>query len=442
MQDSNSGPDGRDALPRHTTPTWEMELLLSGATVFGLMQLPALLDAGLFALMPRFERDTGVLIMLPFVYVKSAVHILIITFLLHLAMRAYWTALVGLRSVYPAGIDWTTLKWGPHYSELMRRRVGALSDLVERADNRASQVFGFGLGFALTLLAPLLLVGSTSGLAWVIHRLAGTASWREIWYAVMALLAVPYLAAAGIDRTIGKRLPAGSPAGRALSAVLGFYLRIGFRTFVNYPVMLFMSRFGKRRGGALLMLAMFLLVSASMVGQLWDRLGGEVGQYGALAAADVGRSRTVLPEHYADQRGGEGSLAPMPYIDSAVVRGDYVRLFIPYRPTRDNPALRRTCPQVLEAPVGDDPRRDSAAIGATLDCLAGIYPLALDGVAIGDPRFDLGDDRVTGLRGLIAMIRVADLAPGRHELEIRRPPDPSREPGDPRDAPYLIPFWR
>ena len=29
-----------DAIPAKTTPTWEMELLLSGATVFGLLQLP------------------------------------------------------------------------------------------------------------------------------------------------------------------------------------------------------------------------------------------------------------------------------------------------------------------------------------------------------------------------------------------------------------------
>ena len=30
------------ALPRRTTPTWELELLISGATIFGLLQLPGL----------------------------------------------------------------------------------------------------------------------------------------------------------------------------------------------------------------------------------------------------------------------------------------------------------------------------------------------------------------------------------------------------------------
>ena len=37
-------PGARDGIPRGTTPTWEMELLLSGATVFGLVALPSQLD--------------------------------------------------------------------------------------------------------------------------------------------------------------------------------------------------------------------------------------------------------------------------------------------------------------------------------------------------------------------------------------------------------------
>ena len=37
-----------DERPAQTTPTWEMELLVSGATIFGLLQLPTLLDRAYF----------------------------------------------------------------------------------------------------------------------------------------------------------------------------------------------------------------------------------------------------------------------------------------------------------------------------------------------------------------------------------------------------------
>jgi hypothetical protein len=32
--------DSADKLPKHTTPTWEVELLISGVAVFAMMQLP------------------------------------------------------------------------------------------------------------------------------------------------------------------------------------------------------------------------------------------------------------------------------------------------------------------------------------------------------------------------------------------------------------------
>ena len=69
-------------------------------------------------------------------------------------------------------------------------------------------------------------------------------------------------------------------------------------------------------------------------------------------------------------------------------------------------------------------------------------PLALDGRPLGDPRFDVTDDPVTGLRGVQAMIRIDDRPRGRHELSIGRPPDPMHAPGDPRETRFVIPSWR
>src|SRR5690606_11357745 len=86
----------RPTVPRHTTPTWEMELLISGATVFALMQLPGAVEEVVNVLLPRFEANAGALVLLPATYFKSAVYALIVSFILHLATRGYWVALVGL----------------------------------------------------------------------------------------------------------------------------------------------------------------------------------------------------------------------------------------------------------------------------------------------------------------------------------------------------------
>jgi hypothetical protein len=77
-----------------------------------------------------------------------------------------------------------------------------------------------------------------------------------------------------------------------------------------------------------------------------------------------------------------------------------------------------------------------------MECLSRLYPIALDGVSIGDPRFDRAEDPISGARGVVAMIRVADLAPGRHELQVGQPPRAVPGADDALERPYRIPFWR
>ena len=102
------------ALPRETTPTWEVELLISGVAVFAMLQLPELLDRVVLDWQPRFIDRWAKLLWLVYVYAKSASLILATTFVIHLLLRARWIALVGMLSIYPKGVDWTNVRLGPN----------------------------------------------------------------------------------------------------------------------------------------------------------------------------------------------------------------------------------------------------------------------------------------------------------------------------------------
>lgn len=68
-------------------------------------------------------------------------------------------------------------------------------------------------------------------------------------------------------------------------------------------------------------------------------------------------------------------------------------------------------------------------------------------------QFEFATDGESDLRGMLAHIRVSDLAPGRHELRMTKLPVRLRAPAEPGDEdpkksgkqpdePYRIPFWR
>jgi hypothetical protein len=94
----------REQLPAKTTPTWEMELLVSGATIVGLLQLPDLLDRLYFRVINLSPQAYYAVLTPLWVYTKVTVATLVLTFLTHICLRGYWVALVGMASVYPGGI--------------------------------------------------------------------------------------------------------------------------------------------------------------------------------------------------------------------------------------------------------------------------------------------------------------------------------------------------
>ena len=174
----------------------------------------------------------------------------------------------------------------------------------------------------------------------------------------------------------------------------------------------------------------FMIMFAQAVG---DRLGLEFGDYAGLPDDRRAATDAVLPIHYDSQRGDRIHLTPVPTIPDLVVRGPYLRVFIPYFPRRHAEALQIACPQGLA---------EDTAPRVRLDCLAKLQPLSIDGVVVDVP-LDAAEDPRTGQRGVLAMVPVGDLAPGRHELTVPSPSDARdlRDGAKPKE-PYRIPFWR
>lgn len=425
-------------VPNRTTPTWEMELLVSGATVFGLFQLPALADRLLFGFYNSNNFAVASLTPSLWIYVKFALLTLIATFIAHLCLRGYWVALVGMSSVYPDGFRWDNMKakLGPHYMHTSRELTGEIDAVIERADNRASIVFGLGFGMAAMMLMPVVLVAILMAASWLYEVLGGDGSDALKLMAVAAFLVFGAFALlVYFDKARGEKIAAESRGGRWMRSFFRFYSRLGFDRASNALITLYGSNVGNRRTAAVLGIAMPLVMGAVTWQLLADELGWSTGDFAGLPDDVSTTQDLLLPQHYASQRGNEVRMTPLPQIPDPIVRGNYLRLFVPYMPARHNDVMAERCPEALEA-TGDDAARDR------LDCLAAIHAVAIDGQAV-DIRFDAAENPATGQRGMVAMIPVHDLEPGRHELSLQRARTAERQKRDRKPTkPYRIPFWR
>lgn len=438
-----TGTDDVFQLPRDTTPTWEVELLLSGALVFSMLQVPGLLDDLVFALRPRLSDSLNYGVFMLYFYLKVTSYALIATFVLHLASRAVWVAALGLRSVYPDGVRWDKIPNGPIYRDFTRRTTPTLDQMIDRADNRSSLVFAFGLLLVLMSLAIMLftmVIVVFSGL--VSNWLGLGASGNWVTAALIGVIALPALLASLIDRRFGDRIPP--------THWLAGFIRFAYRASagliwarITGPILLtVLSRIGIARGNLLMLGVLYSLMAVALV-EFLLRLGA-LSLPGERYLPDEPGGRELRAANYAEYRDAGDAREGHPYIAGDVVRGPYLRLFVPYLPRKIDAAIARDCPAIAAIAAGStDEERKRAADARTealLDCAAvTLHPVTLDGVAVSGLRYDIAEDPVSGLRGFVAMIDVRELPHGRHELVVARPLRPDREE---LPEPATIPFWR
>jgi hypothetical protein len=425
MANGEHGMDDGSRLPKHTTPTWEVELLISGVAVFAMLQLPGRLDDAIFALRPRFSVDWSTMLAVIYLYAKSAAVLLAATFVVHLVLRARWIALVGMHSIYPQGIAWDRLRMGPNARRVEGARMDDVAAAIERADNRATTVFAIGVTLALLLVAVTLVVAACLGLGLA----AGIAPRPNLIMAVVACIVVPYALLQLIDRRFGPQLAEDGAASRLLRLLLRAYGAIGMGNARNIVFALLASHGGRARMVLATGSIMVVVSLAVSVGYFNMREPDPFGSYGGFPAAGDRVPYTIGTGHYADRRDAarEGEL---PYVGALVAGHSYLEVRVPYRPSDDEPAMQRECPQART--LSDPARR----VAAELACLGRIHALNLDGRALAVP-FDTSTDPDTGRPVLLAMIDIRALAPGRHELRTPRLDAHADEPKE-----YVIPFWR
>lgn len=434
-----------------TSPTWELELFLSGAFVFASFQLPAVIEGVFRRLEPHVTESTAFILFTGTLYAKAIAFTLIATFLIHLVSRAQWVALLGLHSVFPRGIRWDEMKVGPMTKEVYRAYMPDLARVIARLDNFCSIVFAAGLLLVVMFAYSTLLVSLLSGVAYLLALAFthGQGTQRILMVVGAVFVAVPAVSSL-VDKRYGERMASGARGTRVLRAALRFTLSISMMRLLGPMMWTLISNVGRRRAVVYLYvaLAVLLLLSAG------DRLA-QSNRLSFNSYDYFGNSLThgVRSENYENQRVDGERYSRVPSIQSDIIGDAYVKLFIPYSPQRNNAAMQRQCPGVKRLQdrgmqLGADPYLEDSLVVPALACLARLHTVTLDGIP--QPRLDFAfyEQPRTGIKGIVTYIPADSLARGRHVITLMNLP-PSELPTDSTELanaswrkPMQIPFWR
>lgn len=406
--------------------TDELELIISGISLVALLALPGWLFDHWVQLEVHTESNRHMVLSLAFQLISGLSMTLAGAFVLHLAVRAYWVGLIGLKATFPDGIRWESVRSiGPIAREYYRQRMPDLDTAIDSADRVASIVFAMVSLVTLSVLWMGALLGTISVAA------LSLAAWLGVDGELLNSLAVKVVVVASLllvmpallldSAWVAQRFPSPRPwrrrVVRTLTALQGILvprrlvLPVQMTLESNLPNWVFTAVF------------LLLVCCSAALGRVQERAVREfalVSNYDYFNDADA--EDGLRSAYYENLRGERDVLARVPLIPADLVADGHLRLFLPYLPERDNAALRQRCPDLAKA------RRR--------ECLVGLWSVALDARPIALDAFEAAERRDLGLRGLHGYLSLAGLAPGPHELLVQWRGDAAAPPRR-----YRIPFW-
>jgi hypothetical protein len=376
-------------------------------------------------------------------YLKAIVYALIASFVVHLVARAYWVGLVGLHSVFPKGVRWENFRSGPMGLEVYKERLVSLPAIISRTDNFCSVIFSFAFLLVLLFAFTVCLTSVYSLVGYLVaHAFFGGKHTDTIFLVFAGLTALVPAVTTLVDRRLGNRL---SPRGQRVVRRLVIFAYRGTAQGVISPIFVpLLTNVGRKKIMAIFYISLFGI----LIFVIADRFArNDLLSFNSYDYFGPSSRFGVDYRFYESQREPDGIYARIPSIQSDVITGAYVKLFIPYYPRRYNAVIAKSCPSLHPLQSrglqfgADTPVPDSLAI-PVLECLGRLHGVTVDGAPRADLQYRFYEHPGSGIKGVITYIPADSLARGQHVITVRQVPSPDASPAAPAPAPWVIPFWR
>jgi len=407
-----------EAMDRLRDRTDELELIISSLTIFALFSVPSWLFDKIADIYTHLSTSLAIASTVGITLLAGTSFGLAACFVVHLMARAYWVGLIGLRTVFPDGINWSkTPGLGPLSRQYYRDTLPDLDTVIKNTDKLASSLFAVISMLTLsvlwfgTILTVILVVSGAVG-----ARFGLTNTGMVIGTAVllMVFLGIPIIVYL-LDRQLASRVPRLRDS-RIFAGLVRFLNRIAGSAYPQRlvrPVQLTLQ--SNTRPAAFfiaLTLSIIVIVAVGSTRTAAWRNFTVSGEFRYLDTAQV--QEEFRSTYYEDMPSPLDRLRGWPRIDSFNQNGSFVRLFLPYYPVRDNLVLDQLCGRAEEAPD-------------RLACLRRLWTVGIDGKPVSMANFGPAERADLGMRGLIGLVPLTGLEPGLHRIEVVWNPSPAEE---------------
>ena len=398
-----------DAMERLRDRTDELELIISSLTIFARFSLPGWLFNSIADIYTHLSTSLAIATNLGTTLLAGTCYGLAACFVVHLMARAYWVGLIGLRTVFPDGINWSkTPGLGPLSRQYYRDTLPDLDTVIRNTDRLASSLFAVISMLTLSILwlgTILIAILVASGVIGARFGLTNAGMGIGAFVLLLLFMGIPMLVYL-LDAQLARRMPSLRDSGffSGLVRVLRRIAGLAYPQRLVLPVQLTLQSNTRPVVFfiALILSVIFIVVLGNARTTAWRNFTLST-EFAYLDGTQV--SQGLRSTYYEDMSSSIDRFRAWPKIDSFNQSGSFVRLFLPYQPLRDNLVLDQLCGSAEDVP---DP----------VDCLRQLWTVSIEGVPVPMANFLPAERADLGMRGLIGLVPLSGLEPGLRNIEV------------------------
>ncbi|MBC3784225.1 hypothetical protein [Spirosoma utsteinense] len=433
--------DQQEKLRELTAQSWNLELVISGAALFAVLQLPDLLDQAFdyfrYNFMTSMAGAQGMLPLLAYSLMKAMCYVLFLAFLTNFVMRAFWVGLVGLLAVYPTGIHYDRIPFStPYAQKRMATDLGPLDRYILRLDQRCNIIFAVAFLFVIFLIVVALSYVIILLISAIVRPMIPPDIRHIIELSAYALFILYFITSIVLSLPTVKAHPTGERLHYQLTSVgklvyWGMYPPFGFlvNTFFSHlPFKKIVRAMGLFMVLFIVVIVVELLANMSRV----DRRISFNQRHLYSARLD---SLFSNPNTYDDQL-PDGEYVSAAAIQSDVIREPFIRLFVAYPK-----ALDTLLTQLAKEPVWNDtlPRKEIRRRFAEWSHgqMSNLMHITVNDSVYRRPDLLFTQRGSQQQRGWKTVLIPANLKTGKNTIRISLKPDSLAKPQEIT----TIPFW-
>ena len=397
------------AMDRLRDRTDELELIISSLTIFALFSLPGWLFNSIADVYMHLSTSVAIASTVGMSILAGTSYGLGACFVVHLMARAYWVGLIGLRTVFPDGINWGKIPGlGPLSRKYYRETLPDLDTVIQNTDRVASSLFAVISMLTLsvlwfgTILLIILVVSAAIGVRFGLTNAGLGVGGLLLLSVFVGLPILLYF----LDAQLASRMPRLQDS-QGFANFVRFLRRVAGLAYPQRLVLPVKLTLQSNTRPAFFFVSLTLgIIAIVVIGNTRAIAWSSFTLSGEFTYLDTARVQQGLRStYYEDMPSSLDKLRGWPRVDSFNQSGSFARLFLPYQPLRDNLVLDQLCGSAEEAP---DP----------VDCLRQLWAVSIEGNPVPMASFVPAERADLQMRGLVGLVPLSGLEPGLRQLEV------------------------